>query len=440
MGTYWKRSVRIGITAGLSFGAILGLVGCGEELAGDGQLAQGEAKQSENGLTSNGLILNGLTSNGLTSNGLTSNGLTSNGLVVNGLTSNGLTSNGLSGVKSTSGLMTTSDGRQLVQYIIKCALPSGSQLVAHDQNGSPYTYPGLLGVAPEWQTSACSTDCQERISACVLAHVNNAGVHIALWITSEGNIGWGTSSSYPYEEGSFFGNFFGVPHGYYCTGKDFYDGSVPGRLGAKIAGADVYVNPYAGDGKLSCAASNQCSEHSDKSGYDSCNYNGYTWKHVVTTWRNYDPNTNYKICSYGYGSGGSGSECLGVVNSSTSSGAKIEIRQFNNGNQMKWKITMPATGKYQIANLNSGMALDVDSSGNIIQNSANTGDSGQQMYITSMSNRSSPEYGRNLLNPASNGSTSFWTSTLSDGALVSLAAVSSANSPPDSMKWVISPL
>jgi hypothetical protein len=440
MGTYWKRSIRIGITAGLSFGAILGLVDCGAEDAGDTQVGTGAAEASDNGLSANGLSLNGLSANGLSANGLSANGLSLNGLSLNGLSS-------VNGLSTTSGLMMASNGRQIVQYMVKCAYPSGHSLVK-TVGSTTYSYPGLLGYAPELENGTCDTDCQERVSACLLAHVNNAGVHIQLWVDGDTHtyngstygLGWGTSTSYPYQEGSFFGNLFFTPKGYYCTGKDYWNGSVPGRLGPTIPTTSVYVNPYSGDGKLSCAASYSCSEHSDKSGYDSCTYNGYTWKHVVTVWRNYDPNANYKICSYGYGSAGSGTECLGVVSSSKTAGAKVEIRQYNSTTAMQWKITMPSTGKYQIANVNSGMPLDVDSSGNVIQNTASSSDTGQQMVITSMSGWSSPEYGRNLLNPVSNGSTSFWTSTMTDGSLVSLAAVNTANSPPDSQKWILSPL
>ena len=44
-------------------------------------------------------------------------------------------------------------------------------------------------------------------------------------------LGWGQSASYPYQEGSFFGNIFtSPPTMYYCDGKDFAVG-VHDRLG-----------------------------------------------------------------------------------------------------------------------------------------------------------------------------------------------------------------
>ena len=42
----------------------------------------------------------------------------------------------------------------------------------------------------------------------MMAHVNTAGVHIPIWLTSEApQIGWGLDLvNYPKQEGTFFGN------------------------------------------------------------------------------------------------------------------------------------------------------------------------------------------------------------------------------------------
>ena len=147
--------------------------------------------------------------NGLSSiNGLSSfNGLNS----LNGLNSfNGL--NSVNGLANGVGLMSSSNGRTTLSYIVKCALPAGHSISKKDQNNASYTFAGQIGVAPEWEASSCGTDCQERVSACVLAHVNTTGKHIQLWLDSDApSIGWGRSTDYPYQEGSFFGNIFESP-------------------------------------------------------------------------------------------------------------------------------------------------------------------------------------------------------------------------------------
>src|SRR6266478_1641834 len=83
--------------------------GCGEPLAGEDGTneAQGAvAASSDNGLTG----INGLNSfNGLS-------------------TYNGLT--------SYNGLMSTSDGRMVVSYLVRCALPAGHQITKQDQSGT----------------------------------------------------------------------------------------------------------------------------------------------------------------------------------------------------------------------------------------------------------------------------------------------------------------
>ena len=90
--------------------------------------------------------------------------------------------------------MTSAAGRATISYIVRCALPAGRSIVKRDQRNIPYTFTGRLGVAPEWENGACGTDCQELVSACVLAHVNTTGKHIQLWLDSDSPaIGWGAA-------------------------------------------------------------------------------------------------------------------------------------------------------------------------------------------------------------------------------------------------------
>ena len=195
----------------------------------------------------------------------------------------------------------------------------GQAITAKDSTGTSYSFAGAIGAAPEWETGTCDTTCQERMSACLLAHVNTSGVHIPIWLDSEGAIGWGQNTSYPYQEGSFFGNVFvNPPKGYFCNGKDFDSGTVPGRLGAGQSNAPYY-DPFGTPGP--CAA--HCTASSAKTngvadGFSSC----YGYTHVVTVWRNFDVNTQYKIVT------GRPARCLEVAGSSTSAGAAIQERTY----------------------------------------------------------------------------------------------------------------
>jgi hypothetical protein len=120
--------------------------------------------------------------------------------------------------------MTTAPSRQLVKYIAKCALLSSQNLVKADQYGTMYTFPGGIGVGPNWLTGTCDTACQQRVTACLLAMANRDGKHVSLELVSSASsltsIGaTGDDVTYPNQEGSVFGNLFpSPPQMYACAG------------------------------------------------------------------------------------------------------------------------------------------------------------------------------------------------------------------------------
>ncbi len=95
--------------------------------------------------------------------------------------------------------MTNSGGRKTVSYLVKCALASNDTLVKADQNGINYTFAGGIGPLPrleERRRRPATPQCMESISACMMAHVNTAGVHVPLWLDSNDHaIGWGMDGS-----------------------------------------------------------------------------------------------------------------------------------------------------------------------------------------------------------------------------------------------------
>ncbi len=167
---------------------------------------------TSNGLTSNGLTSNGLTSNGLTSNGLTSNGLTSNGLTSNGLTSNGLTSNGLTSNGLTSNGLADPSTQKFLKYLVSCAL-GPQQSLTLTAGGTTYTFPGQLGLAPQWgsEHGSCDGSCQRWVSACILARVDAAGIDREISVRGLNPVLLPTPSeisSYTQKEATYFGNLF----------------------------------------------------------------------------------------------------------------------------------------------------------------------------------------------------------------------------------------
>ena len=94
--------------------------------------------------------------------------------------------------------MTTSAGRKTVSYLVKCALASNDSLVKADQNGNNYTFAGGIGLCPAWKTRRRGdqrASAWRAISACMMAHVNTAGVHVPLWLDSNDTPSAGASTA-----------------------------------------------------------------------------------------------------------------------------------------------------------------------------------------------------------------------------------------------------
>jgi len=326
------RSALISWTSLLAMSAAA-FGGCTTSTSTDQDTTAQEAIASANGLS----MVNGLSmTNGLASN----NGLS----MTNGLS----TSNGLS---MTNGLMTTADGRNTVAYLVRCALAAGDSVVKKDQNGVYYTFPGAIGVAPQWKNGACDTNCQENVSACLMAHVNTTGKHVALWLDGTSPaIGWGRNNSYPMQESAFFGNIFtSPPHAYFCNGFDWDRGPAAGRIGANQAGSP-YTNPF-GTNQL-------CQYHCSRAGYLGQEYgscDGYN--NVVTVYRDFDPTMAYNICNAASGL------CFDIANKSTAAGAIIDQSPRNGNDSQKFFIERVSadsdSGKYRIHAKLSGLYLDM---------------------------------------------------------------------------------
>ena len=105
------------------------------------------------------------------------------------------------------------------RYVVECALPAGES-VSKSVGGASVEFHGALGLAPEWQGSACDGDCQEWVSACVLARTNVSGQPVALSLRGDHPaLGLASHPGYPNYEASFFGNLFeGPDEAYMCPG------------------------------------------------------------------------------------------------------------------------------------------------------------------------------------------------------------------------------
>src|SRR4051794_453827 len=71
-------------------------------------------------------------------------------------------------------LVQSPDGRQVLKYLVSCALPADVTVVA-EHGGQRYSFPGGAALAPAWSTRALSAAEERLVSACMLARTNFFG-------------------------------------------------------------------------------------------------------------------------------------------------------------------------------------------------------------------------------------------------------------------------
>jgi hypothetical protein len=99
-----------------------------------------------------------------------------------------------------------------------------------ESRGAVWYFPGLLGMAPSWETSPLDRAGQQIMTSCLLAHVNAFGVSVPISVRSSeiAEAGKDESAVYFYGDGAFYGNLFtGSPTKYACEirANRFYDQS-----------------------------------------------------------------------------------------------------------------------------------------------------------------------------------------------------------------------
>jgi hypothetical protein len=153
---------------------------------------------------------NALTTNALTTNALTTNALTTNALTTNALTTNALTTNAL-----TMQALEDPAARELLKYVVGCALPSTAELQISIE-GQTYTFDGEIGLAPEWGRpwGHCDNQCKQWVSGCVLSRVDYLGEITPISIRGKHKQLSSTPSEraeFPHREAAYYGDIFSHP-------------------------------------------------------------------------------------------------------------------------------------------------------------------------------------------------------------------------------------
>jgi hypothetical protein len=284
---YGSSISRIG--AGVGIGLCIGLVMMASACAIEDQGAGGTASREHGLVASNGMQAdNGLYADNalrfddgvlLQDGESLSHGLAAgHGLSV----AHGLATE--AGLSSTTGFLTSEAGQELVRYLVECALPLGHGITKSDpMDGDTITFDGIVGLAPEWETGACDQDCQEWVSACLLARTNAVGQSVSIeLVASHPAIGSRRSQPllYLFEEAGFHGNLFlDPPQAHACMGT----GAILSALQMRLCGL-VPLATCGFDGLVdACFLLDECSGR-DRDAYVGCRNAAGTRQRTITTY------------------------------------------------------------------------------------------------------------------------------------------------------------
>jgi hypothetical protein len=121
-------------------------------------------------------------------------------------------------------LAATPEKRQQLHYLVRCALPPHILLYT-PQGADRFTFPGQLGLAPEWLRRPLTSTEERWVSACLFALTNPGGKQVEVSLHADPapvpglQLTADDQQHFPLFEGGFFGNLF-RPHpvAYVCQG------------------------------------------------------------------------------------------------------------------------------------------------------------------------------------------------------------------------------
>jgi hypothetical protein len=202
--------------------AVHGLVLCASLISAACIDDAAESTSTQAVTTTNKIALNKIALNKIALNKIALNKIALNKIALNKIALNTI---------STSELLNDPEDRDILEYLVSCAFPTGVSLEGTADDGVTYVFEGGIGLAPRWETRRLTLKEKRWVSACMLARVNNSGhsilislrgPHAALDVTTE------EMNEYSLEEGAFYGDIFTSdgedPVFLSCRGSDLHSG------------------------------------------------------------------------------------------------------------------------------------------------------------------------------------------------------------------------
>jgi hypothetical protein len=216
-----------------------------------------------------------------TTNKITVNKITVNKITVNQLATAQLAASSL----DAHAMLDTEDRREVLTYIVSCALPAGEVLALTDAGGATYEFPGSIGLAPAWATRAPTVSERRWVTACVLARTNLYGVSVPISMRHDTNPALAASTAERAEfsvvEGAFYGDLFQESPVMYACGAKAWSAATPETERACALSADGFTTDCGFTYTGACNAAKQpCQDPAAPFG--ACAGDGVTYPEVVT--------------------------------------------------------------------------------------------------------------------------------------------------------------
>jgi len=143
---------------------------------------------------------------------------------------------------SAAELLATEDGREVLSFILSCALPENVTLRASTPEGEAIEFFGDIGLADEWLHHPLREAGRGWVSACLFARVNAHSVPLPISLRGPNKALAATreeAATYTLEEGAFYGDYFVSPgetlSWIACRGADQASGEIGGLISRDCA-------------------------------------------------------------------------------------------------------------------------------------------------------------------------------------------------------------
>jgi len=158
---------------------------------------------------------NAIGGNALGGNALGGNALGGNALGGNALGGNALTSAALGSDSIVTDALTDPNARELLKYIVSCALPADAHIDVNVQ-GVTYGFDGHFGVAPEWgdEGGSCDEECRSWVSGCVISRLDYLQQPLTISLRGKNDGLHSTPQErgqYSHIEATYYGDIFAQP-------------------------------------------------------------------------------------------------------------------------------------------------------------------------------------------------------------------------------------